>query len=100
MSATRRDLLVAGAAAPLILAFPAVAAPPLWQIVEHPAPAAARTHALAAGAFVDDAFVARLPAGDYLATLSPANALLLHAVLRSRRVAVHGSATLRFTLDG
>jgi len=84
---SRRSLLVAAGAAPLS-AHPALGRLPLTLIADRatlPPAWAGRARVLEAGTFLDDAWLAALPAAPAAATLTPANALLLAELLRVRR---------------
>jgi len=89
VSVSRREVIVAGGCVVLasVADLPAFAAVSGQRLLTDDPDAAAAGGAvlLPAGRFVDDALIAGLPAGKYLAHLSPANSMLLLEVLRTRR---------------
>jgi len=90
VSANRRELILAGGCAALVTVLPgspAFAVISGQRLLTDDAELVEAAVSLAPGQFVDDALVSALPRGDYLARLSPANALLLLEVLRSHRIA-------------
>jgi len=86
---SRRSLLVAAGAAPLSAsARAALTMPPLTLIADRatlPPAWMGRARVLEAGIFLDDSWLAVLPAGPATAALTPANAFLLAELLRVRR---------------
>ena len=107
MSGLSRRQLLAAAGATGAVPLPAQAAllaPPLTLIADRatlPPAWAGRALVLEPGTFLDDARLARLPAGPAVAALTPANALLLADLLRARRRSLTWRAGLQhFVLPG
>jgi hypothetical protein len=105
VKASRRELIAGGSCAVLIATAPGLALATRGsrrRLFTDDADTAEGTAAvlLPPGRFVDDALIAVLPAGGYRGRLSPANAMLLLEVLRTRRVAVgeDGDGGLLFTI--
>jgi hypothetical protein len=99
---SRRSFLVAAGAMPLS-AHADLAMAPLTLIADRatlPPAWAGRARVLEAGIFLDDSWVAVLPAGPAAAALMPANAFLLAELLRVRRRPLMSRAGLQHFVWG
>jgi len=104
MTPTRRDVLAGGGCMALALAFAPAARATAGarrlidraMLENRPAGDALL---IPEGRFIDDAFLAALPPGAYVAILAPANAFLLaQALRRGRAVPVEREGALHFSL--